>query len=135
MEGCVQGGRANLRRLTRALKHGRAVPSDCARWFVQAVDRFQAGEDDLIAALALTASAAKQARNAHLVEAGRMIGEDVPATERATMIRRTGAQLENFIEAPDEIEPHLARRWELEVFRALQNAPLPSQSAIRQLMP
>lgn len=108
---------------------------DCAEWFVQAVERYQAGDDDLIAALAITASAAKNSRNAHLVEAGRLIGEDVPATERATMIRRAAKMLENFIEAPEEIEPHLAKRWELEVFRAVQNAPLPSQSAVRQLMP
>jgi hypothetical protein len=129
-------GRPQLRRMIRAIERGRPVPDDVVAWFVSGVQAFEAGNDDLAGVLAIRSTRPlRQARNEHLREAGRLIGGDVKATVRATMIRRTASKLEAFLEEPDDIEPFIRHRWEREVFRAIQCADLPKHSTIRQLMP
>ena len=129
-------GRPQLRRMIRALERGRPVPDDVAAWFVSGIKAFEAGNDDLAGVLAIKSTRSlRQARNSHLREAGRLIGTNVDATARATMIRRMAKTLEAFLEEPDGIEPYIRRRWEGEVFRALQHADLPSYNTIRKLMP
>lgn len=129
-------GRPQLRRMIRAIERGRPVPDDVATWFVDGIAAFEAGNDDLAGVLAIKSTRAlRQARNEHLREAGRLIGTDVHATRRATLIRRTARKLEAFLEEPEQIEPFIRRRWEREVFRALQCAELPSHNTIRKMMP
>lgn len=112
------------------------MPPDVATWFVDGIKAFEAGNDDLAGVLAIKSTRAlRQARNEHLREAGRLIGTDMDATVRATMIRRTARTLEAFLEEPGEIEPIIKRRWEREVFHALQHAELPSYNTIRKMMP
>lgn len=64
-----------------------------------------------------------------------MIGTEIKATRRTTMIRRTAKKLEAFLEEPESIEPFIRRRWEREVFLAIQHAELPAHNTVRKLMP
>lgn len=118
-----------------ALEAGRPAPQDVAAWFTAAVAEFEARGGDLADTLSIRITRQhRQQRNRHLRAAGEMIGTDVPATQKATKIRRAADQLAAFIEDPDTISDWYRGRWELQVFLAIQCAPLPSQSTIRQLL-
>lgn len=129
-------GRPQLRRLLSALETGRAAPQDVAAWFTAAVAEFEARGGDLADTLEIRVTRQhRQRRNQHLRAAGQMLGDGIPATSRATRIRRVAEMLEAYIEDPEYVIKHYEGRWELEVFLAIQAAPLPSQSTIRQMMP
>ncbi len=129
-------GQPMLKRMAHALEQGQPVPPDVATWFLASIRAFEDSQEDLAELLSIKPTRAlRRARNEHLREAGRLIGETVPATVRATMIRRAAAKLSDFLGEPQMIEPYIANSWELHVFRAIQCADLPSHSTIRQLMP
>ena len=128
-------GRPQLKRMLQAMERGRPIPQDVATWFTTAVAEFEANGNDLAETLDIRVTRQhRQARNAHLRAAGRMLGDGIPATQRATRIRRAAEMLQAFIEDPALVEERYAGRWEFSVFQAILCAPLPSQSTLRQLL-
>ena len=128
-------GRAQLDRFREALHGDGCIPSDLRRWMLDGIEEFER-TGDLAGALRLHSSqVAKQARNAHLREAGRMLGTDSPATVRARRIIRSASTLSAYFDQPEAVERVVGNGWQREVWLAMLNAPLPGYSAIRQIMP
>ena len=128
-------GQANIQRLKRAVQSRCPIPEDICSWLIAGLEEFER-TGDLAGALRLHSSrAAKQARNVHLREAGRMLGTDSPATVRAKRITRAGRTLSAYFDEPEAVDRVVGNGWQREVWLAMLNAPLPGYSAIRQIMP
>ncbi|MEE4303306.1 MAG: hypothetical protein V2J19_04065 [Wenzhouxiangella sp.] len=126
-------GQAQLQRLRQALRDERAVPADLREWLEQGIAAFESGAR-LEEALSLHSPRdRRRQRNDHIRRAGRLLG-DAPATSKATAIQRAERQLLVFLEEPETVERYVRHEWQLEVFRALQCAPLPKWNTIRQLV-
>ena len=125
-------GLAQLQRLRQVLRDQRAVPADLREWLEQGINDFESGTT-LDQALNLhSPHELRRQRNEHLRRAGRLLPFDMPATVKATKIRRAANQVSSFLDEPD-IERWL-RDYEIEVFHALQCAPLPSWHTLRQML-
>lgn len=125
-------GRAQLRRLSRALEHGRPVPNDVAQWLARGFEQFEDGVD-LAAALRLkTTAELRAARDHHLREAARLMPSTWKATRRALEARRAGRLVAD-IESPDDGLQYL-REWEREIWQAQNSAPLPGRRQLRRLL-
>lgn len=128
-------GQANLARLAVAVRRGRPLPGDVAEWLLAGLEEFDR-TGDLAGALRLHSTrAARQARNDHLREAGRILGTATPATIRARRILRTGRTLAAFIDEPESVDRVVGNGWQRQVWLAMLHADLPGFSRVRQLMP
>lgn len=128
-------GRAQLDRFLEALHRDEEIPKDIRRWLVDGIEEFER-TGDLAGALRLhRCRAAKRARNAHLREAGRMLGTDTPATVRARRIIRAASTLCAYADQPEAVARVVGDGWQKQIWLAMLNAPMPGYSTIRQMMP
>ena len=128
-------GRAHLDRFLEALHRGDEIPKDIRQWLLAGIEEFEC-TGDLAGALRLRrCRAAKQARNAHLREAGRMLGTDTPATVRARRIIRAASTLSAYADEPEAVARVVGDGWQKQIWLAMLAAPLPGYSAIRQILP
>ena len=128
-------GRAHLDRFLEALHRDEEIPKDIRQWLLAGIEEFEC-TGDLAGALRLKACrAARQSRNEHLREAGRMLGTDTPATVRARRIIRAASTLSAYADEPEAVSRVVGNGWQKQVWLAMLNAPLPGYSTIRQMMP
>lgn len=129
MNGTVQ-----LRRLASAVQAGDEVPPDVQDWLLGGLAEYER-TDDLGAALRLKPSRdARRSRNRHLIEAGRLLG-DQPATAKARQIVRTGRLLAAYLDEPNSVARVVGQNnWRWQVWLALLDADIPSYSTVRQLL-
>ena len=128
-------GLDQLQRLRQALRDQRAVPADLREWLEQGIEAFESGTRLEEALRLQSPRELRRRRNDHLRRAGRLLPPNMPATNKATAIRRVANQVSSFLDESEEsIERLLRHEWELEVFRALQWAPLPKWNTVRQMM-